>query len=243
MRAYRSCLLFTLVAALHTTIPTQAEAGDVGLFRMKRTWWGYTPSGSPGVPSISSDYHPRVYGPNKAPPAEGYVGFSSPKAPAPRFTAPSKFIKNYTRHFTCATGTCFPGYPISSGWYSYWNLKGSFRPLNSRYGGASVTTTLVFPTTMGNPTPPYNLGNPLTPTATPCVGNGTVNGGCGYWPHDFGTHMAGDPITLSGGNYDFSRAGSIMVTPGKNRFGGTMHFFYGPNHGYYLTVALSTNTE
>ena len=32
-------LLFSLVAALHTVIPTQAEA-DTALFRVKRTWWG-----------------------------------------------------------------------------------------------------------------------------------------------------------------------------------------------------------
>ena len=41
---------------------------------------------------------------------------------------------------------------------------------------------------------------------TPCTGDGTVNGGCGYWPHDFGTHNAGDPNAFVAGNYDHSRA-------------------------------------
>jgi hypothetical protein len=31
-----------------------------------------------------------------------------------------------------------------------------------------------------------------------------------------------------------------MVTPGKNRFGGTMHFFYGPNHLYYQQLTINT---
>jgi hypothetical protein len=48
--------------------------------------------------------------------------------------------------------------------------------------------------------------------------------------------MAGDRVTYDPGNYDKSRAGSIMITPGKNRFGGTMHFFYGPNHFYYQYI-------
>ena len=165
----------------------------------------------------------------------------------PRFTGPSKFIIDRTYYRACTPAICPPGYPESKGWYSYWNLKGSFRPNNSRYGGASVTTTVVFPTTMGNPTPPFNTGKPAkypggpsSPTTTPCVSGGTVGGGCGYWAHDFGTQMAGDPISFVGGNYDFSRAGSIMITPGANRFGGTMHFFYGPNQANYQYITYFT---
>jgi hypothetical protein len=73
-----------------------------------------------------------------------------------------------------------------------------------------VTTTVVFPTTMGNPTPPLASGNPATPTTT------------------------------FSGHYDFSRSGSIMITPGTNRFGGTMKFFYGPNHQYYQYISIYT---
>jgi len=69
---------------------------------------------------------------------------------------------------------------------------------------------------MGNSGPPFGTGEPVTPT-----------------------------ITFDG-RYDFRRAGSIMVTPGSNRFGGTMQFFYGPNQRYYqrntiLSVFTSTS--
>jgi hypothetical protein len=104
-----------------------------------------------------------------------------------------------------------------------------------------MTTTVIFETTMGNPLPPINSGNPQTATTTPCVGGGFSN--CGQLNHDLpygGTPGGGPPgryagasISFVDGNYDFDRAGSIMITPGKHRFGGTMQFFYGPNHIYY----------
>jgi hypothetical protein len=224
-----------VVAAPLLLVATAADAAS-GLFRMKRTWWGGTPvstaSGAPSEPDpyISKDFHPRATGPNKAPPAAAYVGTTSP---APRFTAPSKFIIDYTYYGKCVPGTCAEGYPESKAWYSYWNLKGSFRPDNSRFGGASTPTTLRFPTTDPQ-SDGLNQGNPLYPTTTPCAGGGAVNGICGYWAHStLGDHYIGEPITFDDGKYDFSRAGSIMVTPGPNRFGGTMHFFYGANHTYY----------
>jgi hypothetical protein len=61
--------------------------------------------------------------------------------------------------------------------------------------GATGPTRVVFPTTMGNPYPNYATGNPVTSTTT------------------------------FDGRYDFSRAGSINVTPGPRRFGGTMRVF------------------
>jgi hypothetical protein len=71
---------------------------------------------------------------------------------------------------------------------------------------------------MGNPYPTYNgtlmkwtggnygLGNPVTPTTT------------------------------FSGRYDVSRGGSINVTPGPRRFGGTLRLFYGPNAGWYQYI-------
>jgi hypothetical protein len=72
---------------------------------------------------------------------------------------------------------------------------------------------LVFPTTGGNPTPNYGLGNPLTPTTT------------------------------FDGRYDVSRGGSVWVEPGANRFGGTWRLFFYPEahwdqYIYYFTPAL-----
>jgi len=252
-----SMLVAIAVASASLLIITaEAEAAKVGLFRMKRTWWGGTTTASPANPYISEDFHPRMKGPNAAPAPSVYVGSTTVNGrPAPRFTAPSKFIKDYTWHGWCRPGTCSDGYPMSSNWYSYWNQAGKWQPLNSRYGGASTLTTIVFPTTKGDVQPPIKTGNP-TPnaiTTTPCNGGGLV--GCGSWlvsqTRMFETqngatstvtpHKIGDPIRFSDGNYDFSRSGSIMITPGKNRFGGTMHFFYGPNHIYYQQRTIKTS--
>ena len=79
--------------------------------------------------------------------------------------------------------------------------------------GPTAPTRLVFPTTGGNPTPNLGLGRPLTPTTT------------------------------FSGRYDVSRGGSIHVTPGPNRFGGTFRLFFAPEAGwkqyiYYWSPAL-----
>jgi hypothetical protein len=58
----------------------------------------------------------------------------------------------------------------------------------------------------GNPAPNYGFGNPVTPTTT-------------FY-----------------GRYDLSRGGSINVTPGSRRFGGTFRLFYGPNAGFYRYI-------
>jgi hypothetical protein len=71
---------------------------------------------------------------------------------------------------------------------------------------ATTTTRLVFPTPLGNPTPNYGSGAPSTPTTT------------------------------FSGRYDFDRAGSINVTPGPNRFGGTMQLFHRPAAYWYAYI-------
>jgi hypothetical protein len=70
------------------------------------------------------------------------------------------------------------------------------------FGSTASQLRLVFPTTMGNPFPNYGLGSPLTPTTT------------------------------SYGRYDVSRVGSIHVTPGPRRFGGTFRLFFAPEAGW-----------
>jgi len=138
------------------------------------------------------------------PTATGYVGTTS----LPKFTVPQSVIKDTTGYAACIPGTCRAGYPRDEAWYSYWNLRGSFRPSNPY--AATMTTTVRFPTTMGDSGPPLGTGDPVTPTTT------------------------------FDGRYDFNRGGSIMITPGPNRFGGTMQFFYGPNQRYYQRVGLTT---
>jgi hypothetical protein len=46
------------------------------------------------------------------------------------------------------------------------------------------------------------------------------------------------PTTTWSGRYDASRGGSIMIWPGKNRFGGTMRFFEGPNDRFQRMITI-----
>jgi hypothetical protein len=106
-----------------------------------------------------------------------------------------------------------PGY-ITYSYRRFYNGPGKFGPNN----GATGPTRIVFPTTMGNPYPTYTStdqkwingnygdGNPVTPTAT------------------------------FDGRYDMSRGGSITVTPGPRRFGGTFRIFYRPEASYYQYI-------
>jgi hypothetical protein len=50
------------------------------------------------------------------------------------------------------------------------------------------------------------------------------------------------PTTTWDGCYDHSRGGSIMIWPGKNRFGGTLRFFVGPNSRYFKWSPGDFNT-
>jgi hypothetical protein len=54
---------FAFAVASLLIITSEAEAAKVGLFRMKRTWWGGTTTASPANPYISVDFHPRQKGP------------------------------------------------------------------------------------------------------------------------------------------------------------------------------------
>jgi hypothetical protein len=186
---YTPTLFVALLAAFQAFVLSQAEAAT-GLFAVGRT-----------------SYNDQVGRPNQTKTAffataSGYVGTTAP----PKFTVPQSVIKDTTGYAACIPGNCLAGYPESKAWYSYWNLRGSFRP-NNPYG-ATMTTTVRFPTTMGNTGPPLGTGEPVTPT------------------------------TAFNGRYDFSRAGSIMITPGPKRFGGTMQFFYGPNQRYYQFITI-----
>ncbi len=44
------------------------------------------------------------------------------------------------------------------------------------------------------------------------------------------------PTTTFGGRYDFDRAGSINITPGPNRFAGTMRLIYRPASSFYQYI-------
>jgi hypothetical protein len=194
-------------------MPASALAQQA-LFRAEQRWHNFPnpPVTTPGnagmyqgyIKPYTLDTPAKKY---MSPPSIADVQDGNPVGGA--FTLPQSF------HTSMYTGvlspkTAWPGYTTT---YYYWayNGPGVFGPSNPN--GATMTTRLVFPTTGGNPTPNYGLGNPVTPTTT------------------------------FDGRYDLSRDGSIRVTPGPNRFGGTFRlFFYDEarwdQYIYYFSPAL-----
>jgi hypothetical protein len=68
------------------------------------------------------------------------------------------------------------------------------------------------------------------------------------FPTSGGTPMVKDgtpvtPTTRFAGRYDKYRAGSIKITPGPNKFGGTMRYFVGQDAGWYLFHTDTTPYE
>jgi hypothetical protein len=91
--------------------------------------------------------------------------------------------------------------------YTYADYYNGPGKFGPNHGSTASKVRVVFPTTGGNPTPNYyGKGRPVTPTTT------------------------------FDGRYDFSRGGSINVTPGPRRFGGTFRLFYGPNSSIYQYI-------
>jgi len=226
---------------------------STALFRAKRAWWFSQAS------AWTNGYvTPRSGKRSYEPPAIAEVGST---APHPAFTAPKSFIKSTTFTFMCAPASvwCYTyrdNIRKATGWYSYWNGKGMFRPNNPN--AATTTTTVRVRTTMDgyNPTlmgwsvvskkvltwrgwvartvvvatpPPTAGGKRVTPTEGGCAGPIAAT----IPPVD-----ASCPGTTQfGGSYRDDRGGSIMVWPGPNRFGGTMRWFTGPNARYYQVVS------
>jgi len=147
-----------------------------------------------------------------APSAVAYVG---PTAPAGRVVLPRSFY-DFSGTFFWPPGHRQKGVAVSGGFYDVVNGEARFGPSNP-YGPANTTTTVVFRTTGGN-------GLPFSHPATP---GGTV-------PNpNTGMGNAVTPTTTWGGRYNFSRAGSIQIQQGPNKFSGTMKWIYGPNAFFY----------
>lgn len=235
------------VASASLLIAAEPASAATALFRAKRIWW-FSQAGSwtdgAVIPTTTQ------------PSAQARVGaITGGVNPNKSFTAPRSFIKNTTYTFMCGPGTfqCYIGYPNSSGWYSYWNAKGSFRSQNP-YAPTTTTTvrvrtvmddyktsimgwlshTQMILTEMGKATrtvtvpthPPTAMYTRITPTEGGCTGVLT------------GTNPDCPGTTQFNGDYTASRGGSIMVTPGSNRFGGTMRFFGGPNARFYQLITI-----
>jgi hypothetical protein len=228
MRPFQSrrvILVFVASAvAVGGILAPEPALADKVLFRVEQRWHNFpdppvtTPGGAGMLQGYIYPYYvDRPWGNYFDPPATATVEPGNPIGGA--FTLPQSFIKY--------TGTTTPGYPktIWPGYttiiyWSYYNGPGKFRPNN----GATGPTRIVFPTTMGNPYPTY------TPTYRKWI-----NG-------NFGDGSPVTPTTTFDGRYDLSRGGSITVTPGPRRFGGTFRLFHGPNAGWYQYIYDFTPT-
>jgi hypothetical protein len=208
-RRFILAFVASAVAVGSLLAPEPARA-DTALFRVKRQHYGAplppatTPGGAGRYMFYILPYATRTaMGEYIYPPATAIVEPGNPIGGA--FTLPAGFI---TGGYHSYGGWTFPGPPgyetISSPWYH--NGPGRFGPSNPH--AATMTTRIVFPTTLGNPTPNYGSGPPTGMAVT----------------------------TTFSGRYDSSRAGSIHVTPGPNRFGGTMRIFYSPSAWWYAYI-------
>jgi len=243
-RTVRRIWMAFAIASASIFVATDPGHASSALFRARRgsyAAWGHW-LGNWEPPTGKGSYQP---------PASATVGSTIGH---PKFSAPKAFIANTTYTFMCGPGSfnCVTGYPKSSGWYSYWNGKGMFRP-NNPYAATTTTTVRVRTTMDGyNPTlmrwptvtknvptrngnvsltvmvatpPPTAGGDRITPTEGGCTGPIATT------IPPVGASCPG--TTQFGGSYREDRGGSIMIWPGPNRFGGTMRWFSGPNTRFY----------
>jgi hypothetical protein len=206
-------LLFGFAVGAGSLLVAQTALADTALFRVEQSWHNSPdpPVTTPGGAGMYQGYiYPYYLEGGKTagyldPPATAIVEPGNPIGGA--FTLPQSFITFTFTGTSCPN--CGPGYTTTTYW-SYYNGPGKFGPNH----GATGPTRIVFPTTMGNPYPTY--------TST-------------YQKWINGNDGDGSPVTPTttfDGRYDMSRGGSITVTPGPRRFGGTFRLFHGPNAGW-----------
>jgi hypothetical protein len=139
------------------------------------------------------------------------AAFVGTTAPAGRVVLPRSFY-DFSGTYYWPPGHREKGVAVSGGFYDVVNGQARFWP-NNPYGPTMTTTTVVFATAGGN-------GMPFSQPTTP---GGTVPS------PNTGMGAPVTPTTTWGGRYDFSRAGSIQIQQGPNKFGGTLKWVYGPN--------------
>jgi hypothetical protein len=222
MRPFRSRrFILAVVAAavaVGSLLPPETALADTALFRVEQRWHNFpnppvtTPGGAGMYQGYIQPYTTRsAMGEYFYPPGVAIVEPGNPIGGA--FTLPQSFI-TYIGTYSISCGPCWKLGYTTIGYVSYYNGPGKFGPNH----GATGPTRIVFPTTMGNPYPTY--------TST-------------YRKWINGNDGDGDPVTPTttfSGRYDMSRGGSITVTPGPRRFGGTLRLFHGPDAGWYQYI-------
>jgi len=250
IRTVRPMGMAFALAFISVFVAADPGSASNALFRAKRTWWF-----SPQTPWTDGHVEPRTGPGSYQPPAIANVGSTEPH---PAFTAPKSFIKNTTYTVMCSGYYCdYSAAAKSSGWYSYWNGKGMFRPNNPN---AATTTTTVRvrttidgydPTLMGWPSVTKKILTPMgkafrsvmVATPPPTAGGDRITpteGGC-TGPIASKIPPVGNSCpgtTQFDGYYRDYRGGSIMIWPGPQRFGGTMRWFSGPNQRFYQLTAF-----
>ena len=215
-------LLFGLAVAAGSLLVAGSALADTALFRIENSWHNFpNPARTePGGAGLYQSYiFPYYYGPTPAgggiDPAANAIVTPDNKVGAP-FTLPQSFRNATFTGYVCAIANSFglnagTAHPSCRSPRSKTYTRSIFYNGPGKFGpnnGATGPTRIVFPTTMGNPYPNYATGNPVTPTTT------------------------------FDGKYDFTRAGSINVTPGPRRFGGTYRVFYTPESFWYQNVGF-----
>jgi len=206
-------LWFGLAVGAGSLLAPESALADLALFRIEQRWHNFP--------------NPPVTSPGGAGVDQGYIqpGITKTKRggylyPPPRaVVAPGNPIGGaFTLPQSFLTFSVVGTLTPKTAWPGYtttYYYIGYNGPgkFQPNFGSTASNLRLVFPTTGGNPTPNYGLGSPLTPTTT------------------------------FGGRYDMSREGSIRVTPGPRRFGGTFRLFFYPEAGWkqyidYFSPAL-----
>jgi hypothetical protein len=218
----RRVLLSVVAFAVATgalVIPNSAEAGWA-LFRTQLKTYTVLPTTDPIYVWWT------VMPPSKVSPEPSATAYVGTTTPAGKITLPPGF-SSWIGSWYCDPdpdmGNCWEGYPISGGKYSYINGWGRYGPNNPN--GASMNTTVWFPTTLATTTGMYT-----TPTGTVFIPNG------------LGSPTSMAVTTQYSGRYDFDRGGSIKILPGANKFGGTMNYIFGApeNNTFYQLITYNT---
>ncbi len=212
------CLMSGVVAFVGVTgLLSEPAAAGKAMFRHSFRFFGAMGTSTTGIrPPLTT----KACGEAGAYCGAAYVGATSPAA---KFTwSAGAFQTYYTYSYTG-----YVGYTSLSTISSY-NGKAQFSP-NNPYG-ATATQTFMKTTTEGTVTNmfTYNGFRMVFPTMG---GNPGKNLG------------GGAPVTATttfGGAFDEDRAGSAKITPGPNRFGGTLQFLFGPDSLFKQKIRTQT---